>query len=78
LSWSETGERQIFGSDLVSEAENKVKLIQANLKVAQSRHKSYADRRRKSLQFQVGDYVYLRVSPTKGVQRFGIKGKLAP
>jgi hypothetical protein len=78
LSWSETGERQIFGPNLVTQAKDKVKLIQANLKAAQSRQKSYADQRRKPLQFQVGDYVYLRVSPTKGVQRFGIKGKLAP
>jgi hypothetical protein len=78
LSWSKNGERQIFGPDLVIKAKDKVKLIQTNLKAAQSRQKSYADRRRKSLQFQVGDYVYLRVSPTKGVQRFGIKGKLAP
>jgi hypothetical protein len=78
LSWSETGERKIFGPDLVVEAEDKVKVIQANLKAAQSRQKSYADQRRKPLQFQVGDFVYLRVSPTKGVQRFGIKGKLAP
>jgi hypothetical protein len=78
LSWSETGERQIFGPDLVTEAEDKVKLIQTNLKAAQSRQKSYVDQRRKPLQFQVGDYVYLRASPTKGVQRFGIKGKLAP
>jgi hypothetical protein len=78
LSWSETGERKIFGPDLVVKAEDKVKVTQANLKIAQSRQKSYADQRRKPLQFQVGDFVYLRVSPTKGVQRFGIKGKLAP
>jgi hypothetical protein len=78
LSWSETGERKIFGPDLVAEAENEVKLIQANLKAAQSRQKSYVDQRRKPLQFQVGNYIYLRVSPTKGVQRFGIKGKFAP
>jgi hypothetical protein len=78
LSWLETGERQFFGPDLVTEIENKVKLIQANLKAAQSRQKSYADRRRKPLQFQVGEFVYLQVSPTKGVQCFGIKGKLAP
>ena len=77
LSWSQTGERKIFGSDLVTEVENKVKVIQANLKVAQSRQKSYADKRRKPLQFEVGDHVY-RISPTKGVQRFGLKGKLAP
>jgi hypothetical protein len=78
LSWSETGERKIFGPDLVIEAEDKVKVIQANLKTAQSRQKSYVDKRRKPLQFQVGDFVNLRVSPTKGVQRLGIKGKLAP
>jgi hypothetical protein len=78
LNWSETGERQIFVPDLVTEAEDKVKLIQAKLKAAQSRQKSYADQRRNPLQFQVGDFVYLWVSPTKGVQRFGIKGKLAP
>jgi len=78
LSWSQTGERKIFGPDLVIEAENKVKVIQENLKAAQSRQNSYADKRRKSLQFEVGDHIYLRVSPTKGVQRFGLKGKLAP
>jgi hypothetical protein len=78
LSWSETGERKIFGPDLVVEAEDKVKVIQANLKTAQSRQKNYVDQRRKPLQFQIGDFVYLRVSPTKGVQRFGINGKLDP
>jgi hypothetical protein len=78
LSWSQTSERKIFGSDLVTEAEEKVKIIQNNLKAAQSQQKSYADKRRKPLQFEVGDFVYLRVSPTRGVQRFGMKGKLAP
>jgi hypothetical protein len=78
LSWSQTGEHKIFGANLVIEAENKVKITQTNLKAAQSRQKSYADIRRRPLQFQVGDFVYLRVSPTRGVQRFGVKGKLAP
>jgi hypothetical protein len=78
LNWSQTGEREIFGPDLVNEAEEKVKIIRNNLKAAQSRQKSYADKRRKPIQFEVGDFVYLRVSPTRGVQRFGIKGKLAP
>jgi hypothetical protein len=63
---------------LVVEAEEKVKVIQGNLKAAQSRQKSYFDKRRKPLKFDVGDHVYVRVSPTKGVQRFGVKGKLAP
>jgi hypothetical protein len=78
LSWSQTGECKIFGPDLVTEAEEKVKTIQDNLKAAQSRQKSYADIRRRPLQFQIGDLVYLRVSPTRGIQRFGVKGKLAP
>jgi hypothetical protein len=78
LIWSQTGERKIFGPDLVTEAEKKVKTIQNNLKAAQSRQKSYADIRRRPLQFQIGDFVYLRVSPTRGIQRFGVKGKLAP
>ena len=63
---------------MVSEAEDQVRLIQANLKAAQARQKSYADKRRWPLIFEVGDNVYLRVSPMKGVQRFGMRGKLAP
>jgi hypothetical protein len=78
LNWSQPREREIFGPDLVTEAERKVKLIRKNLEAAQARQKSYHDKRRKPLQFEVGDFVYLKVSPTKGVQRFGIKGKLAP
>jgi hypothetical protein len=78
LSWSESGERVIFGPDIVTEAKEKVKQIQANILIAQSRQKSYADKRRRPLEFEVGDHVYLRVSPMKGVCRFGIKGKLAP
>jgi hypothetical protein len=78
LSWSQTGECKIFGPDFVTKAEEKVKTIQNNLKAAQSRQKSYADIRRRPLQFQIGDFVYLRVSPTRGIQRFGVKGKLTP
>ena len=48
------------------------------MKAAQDRYKSYADQRRRPLEFEVGDHVFLRVSPTKGVYRFGIKGKLSP
>jgi hypothetical protein len=78
LNWSQAGEREIFGPDLVLEAEEKVKVIKKNLEAAHARQKSYHDKRRKPLQFEVGDHVYLKVSPTKGVQRFGIKGKLSP
>ena len=63
---------------MVKEVEEQVHLIQENLKIAQSRYKSYADKRRDPLVFEIGDHVYLKVSPWKGVQRFGVKGKLAP
>ncbi|WVZ89355.1 hypothetical protein U9M48_035775 [Paspalum notatum var. saurae] len=72
------GERVTFGPDLVTQAEEQVKLIHRNLKRAQSRQKSYFDKRRRPLVFEVGDNVYLWVSPMKGVHRFGVKGKLAP
>jgi ribosomal 50S subunit-recycling heat shock protein len=78
LSWSESDERVIFGPDIVIEVEEKVKQIQANILAAQSRQKSYTDKRRRPLQFEVDDHVYLQVSPMKSVRCFGIKGKLAP
>jgi hypothetical protein len=68
----------VFGVDIVKETEAKVRQIQKNLKVAQSRQKSYADKRRRPLVFEVGNYVYLIVSPMKGVNQFVVKGKLAP
>jgi hypothetical protein len=63
---------------MVREMEEKVQRIIHNLKEAQARQKSYVDKRRQPLYFQVEDYVYLKVSPMKGVSRFGVKGKLAP
>nr|AAX96704.1 retrotransposon protein, putative, Ty3-gypsy sub-class [Oryza sativa Japonica Group]ABA92965.1 retrotransposon protein, putative, Ty3-gypsy subclass [Oryza sativa Japonica Group] len=72
------GERAVFGPDIIKEAEEKVHLIQDRLKVAQSRQKSYADTRRRNLEFKEGDYVYLKVSPMRGTKRFKVKGKLAP
>jgi hypothetical protein len=62
----------------VTEAEEKVNQIQANILAAQSCQKSYTDKRRRPLEFEVGDHVYLRVSPMKGLRRFGIKRKLVP
>jgi hypothetical protein len=78
LSWSESAKRVIFTPDIVTEAEEKVKQIHANILTAQSRQKSYNDKRRHPLEFEVGDHIYLQVSPMKGVRCFGIKGKLAP
>lgn len=76
--WDEIGEHQLYGPDLIKDAESKVKLIKERLRVAQSRQKSYADTRRRDLSFEVGDFVYLRVTPLRGVRRFRIRGKLAP
>ncbi|KAK1681688.1 hypothetical protein QYE76_042536 [Lolium multiflorum] len=59
-------------------AEEKVHKIREYLKTAQSRQKSYADKRRREMTFEIGDFVYLKVSPLKGMQRFQLKGKLAP
>jgi hypothetical protein len=78
LSWYGSGERTIFGPDIVAEAEEKVKQIYANILIAQTRQNSYTDKRRHPLEFEVGDHVYLQVSPMNGVNWFGIKGKLAP
>ena len=62
----------------MNDAEKKVKIIQQHMRSAQSRQKSYADKRRRPLEFDVGDYVYLKVTPMKKVQRFRIRSKLAP
>ncbi|WVZ93598.1 hypothetical protein U9M48_039566 [Paspalum notatum var. saurae] len=78
FNWSEPGERVIFGPDLVTQAVEQVKFIHSNLKIAQSRQKSYSDKRRRPLVFEEGDRVHLRVSPMKGVHQFGVKGKRAP
>ncbi|GJZ00657.1 putative reverse transcriptase domain-containing protein [Tanacetum coccineum] len=68
----------LIGPELVQETTDKVVLIKEKLKAARDRQKSYADNRRKPLEFEVGDRVMLKVSPWKGVIRFGKKGKLAP
>jgi hypothetical protein len=67
----------IFGPDIVEEAETIVHRVQENLKAVKSRQETYANKRRQPLVFEVGDHVYLRVPPMKGVKRFGVKGKLA-
>jgi hypothetical protein len=78
LYWNETGESQVFGPEILRRAEEQVQAIRENLKAAQSRQKSYADNRRRGLTFEVGDMVYLKVSPIRGLRRFKVKGKLAP
>jgi hypothetical protein len=76
LFWSETGERRVFGHDILQDAEKQVHMVRENLIVAQSRQKSYADHRRRELSFEVRDFMYLKVSPMRGLHRFKVRGKL--
>jgi len=78
LHWDEVGEKILVGPDLVLEAVEKIRGIRQRMTAAQDRYKSYADKRRRPLEFSVGDHVFLKVSPTKGVVRFGVRGKLNP
>ncbi|WVZ70475.1 LOW QUALITY PROTEIN: hypothetical protein U9M48_019140 [Paspalum notatum var. saurae] len=78
LHWDQPGEKQLFGPKIIEDAERQVRMIRENLRIAQTRQKSYADNRRRDLEFAVGDYVYLKVSPIRGLRRFKVKGKLAP
>jgi hypothetical protein len=78
LLWDGVGERSLFGPNLIKEAKEKVRLIRDRLKIEQSGQKSYTDSRRREVTYEVGDRAYLRVSPLRGVKRFGIKAKLAP
>ena len=72
------GQRSITGPDLIRDTSEKVSLIRQRLLTAQSRQKSYADVRRRPLEFEVGDHVFLKVMPKRGVVRFGKRGKLSP
>ncbi|GJX28276.1 putative reverse transcriptase domain-containing protein [Tanacetum coccineum] len=76
--WTEVGESQLIGPEIMQETNEKIVQIKERLKTARSRQKSYADKGHKPLEFQVGDRVLLKVSPWKGVVRFGKKEKLAP
>nr|XP_009589473.1 uncharacterized protein LOC104086834 [Nicotiana tomentosiformis] len=78
IGWFEVGEAEFLGPDLVYQAMEKVNLIKEHLKMAQSHQKSYSDVQRRYLEFQVDDWVFLKVSRMKGVMRFGKKGKLCP
>jgi hypothetical protein len=77
LQWDQPREKQVFGPHILLKTEENIKMVRENLKIAKSRQQSYADTRRE-LSFEVGDFVYLKVSPIRGVRRFGVKGKLAP
>lgn len=78
VCWGEVGERKLVGPEIVQVTTEKIEMIKANLKSARDRQKSYADNRKRDLEFEVGDRVLLKLSPWKGVLRFGRKGKLSP
>nr|GFB99699.1 putative nucleotidyltransferase, ribonuclease H [Tanacetum cinerariifolium] len=78
ICWDQVGERVIEGPEMIEVTNKKVSVAKEKLKEAHTRQKSYADKHRKSLEFQTGDRVFLKVSPARGVRRFGIKGKLSP
>ncbi|GKC80395.1 putative reverse transcriptase domain-containing protein [Tanacetum coccineum] len=78
VCWAEVGEAQLTGPELIQETTEKIVLIKQRMQAAQDRQKSYADRKRKPMEFKVGDRVMLKVSPWKGVVRFGKRGKLNP
>ncbi|GJV10620.1 hypothetical protein Tco_1352161 [Tanacetum coccineum] len=78
VCWSEVGDSQLTGPELIRETTEKIIQIKNRLLTARSRQKSYADVRRKPMEFNVGDMVMLKVSPWKGVIRFGKRGKLSP
>ncbi|GKD24278.1 putative reverse transcriptase domain-containing protein, partial [Tanacetum coccineum] len=78
VCWNKVGEETIEGPELVRITNEKVEVAKAKLKEARSRQKSYADKHRRTLDFEPGDHVFLKVSPWKGVHRFSIKGKLSP
>ncbi|GJS78638.1 putative reverse transcriptase domain-containing protein [Tanacetum coccineum] len=78
VCWTEVGEAQLLGPELIQETTDKIIQIKQKMQAARDRQKSYADLKRKPMEFQVGDKVMLKVSPWKGVVRFGKRGKLNP
>ncbi|KAD4179016.1 hypothetical protein E3N88_27607 [Mikania micrantha] len=78
VCWGEVGQRELANKKVVKVTNERIDQIRAHLKAAQDHQKSYADKRRRPIEFQVGDFVLLKVSPWKGVIRFRKRGKLSP
>ncbi|GMP29364.1 hypothetical protein CsSME_00004501 [Camellia sinensis var. sinensis] len=78
LCLTEVRDRKLLGPEIVQIMSDKIQLIQQQIRTAQSRQKSYADTRRRDLEFQIGDHVFLKISPTRRVIRFGKRGNLRP
>nr|GEV79355.1 reverse transcriptase domain-containing protein [Tanacetum cinerariifolium] len=78
VCWAEVGDAQLTGPEIIHETTEKIIQIKSRIQAARNRQKSYADLKRKSMDFQVGDRVMLKVSPWKEILRFGKRGKLNP
>ena len=78
LCWTELSERTLIGPEIVDQTSRQIELVRKNLAIAQSRQKSYADKRRRPLEFEVGDHVFLKVTPVTGVGRSIKARKLSP
>ncbi|GJW42929.1 putative reverse transcriptase domain-containing protein [Tanacetum coccineum] len=78
VCWAEVGEVQLTGPEIVQETTERIIQVKQRMQAARDRQKSYADLKRKPMEFEVGDKVMLKVSPWKGVVRFGKRGKLNP
>ena len=75
MCWTKLNEHKVIGPDIVKDKEAKVQVIRQRLKAASDQQKSYADLKRKDIEYEVGDKVFLKVSPWRKVLRFGKKGK---
>ena len=78
IYWEEVGSKQLLGPDLLQTTNEAILTIRKRILTAQSRQKSYVDVRRKDLEFEVGDHVFLKVALVRGVFQFGKRGKLSP
>jgi hypothetical protein len=78
LMWLEVGDHTIESPDFIKAAEEKIAEARENLRIAQSRQNSYSYKRRRALQFDMGDHVYLKVSPICGTRKFQVRGNLTP
>ncbi|MBO1765190.1 hypothetical protein JQN64_28895, partial [Escherichia coli] len=78
VCWVEAGERSILGPEYIQETKEKIELVRRRMTAAQDRQKKFADRKRKQVEYEVGDFVFIKISPMKKVMRFGKQGKLTP
>lgn len=78
LAWDDVGDRELVGPELVTDAVEVARKVRDKLRIAQDRHKQWADLKRRHVEYQLDDHVFLKISPNRGVIRFGSRGKLSP